>query len=57
MINIFCDECNQEMLYGYVIHDGIEHYCSDECLHKNINEEGYKYLNQDGYAFWTTFED
>lgn len=54
---IYCDECNEIMDEGYMIHDGIYHYCSDECLYKNISEEYYKKIYEQGFAFWTTFED
>ena len=42
---------------GYTICDGLQHYCSDECLEKEITKGEYKWLYEEGYAFWTTFED
>lgn len=54
---IYCTSCNREMKEGYTICDGIQHYCSDECLNTEITEEEYKELHEQGYGFWTTYED
>ncbi|MGL5753002.1 MAG: hypothetical protein ACRCXT_20845 [Paraclostridium sp.] len=54
---IYCDECNENMEEGYIIYDGLYHYCSDKCLYKNINKKHYKYLHEQAFVFWTTFED
>jgi hypothetical protein len=50
-----CTECGHLMNEGYVIENGIEYYCSDECLHKHITEEEYQrlYDNGDGDSYWT----
>lgn len=54
---IYCDECNELMEDGYIIHDGLCTYCSEKCLHKNISKVDYEKLYDMGFAFWTTFED
>lgn len=54
---IYCNTCYDEMTEGYMIHDGMYHYCNDECLYKSMTELQYKTLHDMGYAFWTTFED
>ena len=53
-----CNECDKEMTEGYCIENGIEYYCSDECLHKNITEEEYLklYDNGNGDSYWTEWE-
>lgn len=53
-----CSECGKEMTEGYCIENGLEYYCSDECLHKNISEEEYNRLYDDGYGdtYWTEWE-
>lgn len=56
-MDIYCDECNEKMEEGYMIHDGIYHYCSDKCLYRNVNKKVYEHLYEQGFAFWTTFED
>lgn len=50
-----CSECGHLMDNGYVIESGLEYYCSDECLHKNISEEEYLklYDNGNGDTYWT----
>ena len=38
-----CDECGKPMIEGYVV-DGRDVYFSEECLHKHLTEEEFKYL-------------
>lgn len=54
-----CSECGKSMTKGYVIEDGLEYYCSDECLHKNYTEEEFDklYENGNGSSYWTEWED
>ena len=53
-----CSECGKKMTEGYCIDNGLEYYCSDECLHKNISEEEYErlYDNGNGDSYWTEWE-
>ncbi len=53
----YCTVCNKEMSEGYVINDGLENYCSKKCLDTEITDDEYNQLYEEGYAFWTTFED
>jgi hypothetical protein len=43
-----CSECGREMIEGYCIENGLDYYCSDECLHKNMTQEEYLELYDDG---------
>lgn len=54
-----CSECKKEMDKGYCIDNGLEHYCSDECLHKHYTEEEYEELYDDGNgdSYYTEWED
>ena len=54
---IYCDECNDEMTEGYTIYDGLYHYCSEDCLYKDICKIDYEKIHDMGYAFWTTYQD
>ncbi|RDY22865.1 hypothetical protein CHF27_011125 [Romboutsia maritimum] len=54
---IYCDKCNENMKDGYELHNGLYHYCSDECLFSEIDKEEYLELYKEGFAFWTTFEE
>lgn len=52
-----CSECGKIMLTGYVIDGGMDYYCSDKCLHKNMNEKEYleEYGDGDTETYWTEF--
>ena len=56
-MGIYCSKCGEEMSQGYNVHDGLYHYCSKECLNLDICDMEYDLLYEEGYAFWTTFED
>lgn len=54
-----CSNCGKEMNEGYCIDNGLEYYCSDECLHKHYTEEEYEEMYDDGNgdSYWTEWED
>lgn len=54
-----CSECGKPMTEGFCIEDGAEYYCSEECLHKNLTEEEYDNLYDDGRgnSYWTSLLD
>ncbi len=53
-----CNTCDQELGFdGFVVDDGTEYYCSEECLYKRITEEEYIELYEEGLAYWTEFEE
>ena len=45
------------MTAGYVINDGEEYYCSDDCLHSAYSTEEYEELCQMDLAYWTQWEE
>ena len=49
-----CTECHNIITEGYIIHDGEEYYCSDECLSKNYRDNEFDELYEQGasYARW-----
>jgi len=53
-----CSECGRPMVQGYLIHDGDEYYCSDECLHKHYTEQEWLELYDNGNSdsYWTEWE-
>ncbi len=53
-----CDECGEPMIDGYVI-DGRIHYCSEECMLKNITLEEFEeeYEDSDSQTCWTCWFD
>lgn len=52
-----CDKCGRHMIDGYVIRDGLEYYCSDECLHSKYTESEYNDMYLEDIAYWTTWYD
>jgi len=48
-----CDCCGNKMTSGYVICDGFEYFCSDDCLHSTYSEEEYLELCEQDNAYWT----
>lgn len=54
-----CTECGKEMNKGYCIADGLEYYCSDECLHKHYTQQEFNemYDNGNGDSYWTEWEE
>ena len=52
-----CSKCGNIMEQGYCIENGIDYYCSEECLHKEITEEEWQrlYDNGNGDSYWTTW--
>lgn len=52
-----CSECQSKMVSGYVIEGGMEHYCSDHCLEKNMTRAEFLDLYNDGEgdSYWTEF--
>lgn len=54
-----CNECGNVMNEGYCIDNGLEYYCSEECLHKHYTEEEYlkMYDNGNGDSYYTEWEE
>ena len=54
-----CSECSKPMTEGYCIENGAEYYCSEECLHKNLTNEEYENLYDEGRgdSYYTSWVD
>lgn len=52
-----CTECGCKMESGYVIRDGEEYFCSDDCLWAWYSEEEYEELCENDEAYWTMWEE
>ncbi len=50
-----CSVCGKAMTEGYCIENGVSYYCSDECMHKEMTDEEYLELYDDGNgdSYWT----
>lgn len=53
-----CNECKKKMNKGYCIENGLEYYCTDECLHKHYTEEEFlnMYNDGEGDSYYTEWE-
>ena len=55
-----CSHCGEEMIEGYCINGGEEHYCNEECLGAVYTQEEIENfdLNKNGANFWKSwYED
>ena len=54
-----CSECGKPITEGFCIEDGAEYYCSEDCLHKNLSDEEYENLYDEGRgnSYWTSWLD
>lgn len=54
-----CNDCGKYMTRGYVIENGIEYYCSEECLNKHYTESEYLTMYDDGNgdSYYTEWDD
>ncbi|PDY64171.1 hypothetical protein [Bacillus cereus] len=50
-----CTCCNKVMFEGYCIHEGLEYFCSDKCLHTQYTPDEYEEMHEDDYAYWTVW--
>ncbi len=57
-----CSECGRPVFEGYIVWDGAEYYCSDECLHKHYTSEQWKEMTTgpagreeegNSHCYWT----
>lgn len=48
-----CSVCNCSMSSGYVIQDGEDYYCTDDCLTKVMSFEEYTDMYSNDDAYWT----
>ena len=51
-----CTECENYSNEYYVIGDGFEYYCSDQCLHKHYTPTEYEEMFEQDNAYWTNHD-
>ena len=51
-----CTCCGKKMAAGYVIDDGCEYFCDDDCLHAYYTPEEYDEMCAQDVAYWTEWE-
>lgn len=54
-----CNICSKPMDEGYCIENGMEYYCSDECLHEVYDDEEWQLMYEDGNgdSYWSEWDD
>ena len=54
-----CSICSKPMDEGYCIENGMEYYCSDECLHEVYDDEEWQLMYEDGNgdSYWSEWND
>ena len=54
----FCDNCRRYITRGYVIENGMEYYCCDDCLHTRYSDDEYlkMYNDGEGDSYYTEWE-
>lgn len=54
-----CNICSKPMDEGYCIENGMEYYCSDECLHEVYDDEEWQLMYEDGNgdSYWSEWND
>lgn len=50
-----CGEVN--FLEGYCVNDGLEYYCSTECLEHDYTEQEWERAYEEGWAYWTEWQE
>lgn len=48
-----CSVCGKAMTSGFVVDDGLEHYCTKKCLQKKYTMKKYDAMYAQGNAYWT----
>jgi len=53
-----CNECEQSMVQGYCIEDGVAYYCSDRCLRRHYSKAEWDelYDNGESNSYWTIWQ-
>lgn len=52
-----CSECGKKMTQGYCVDNGLEYYCSPDCLDKHYSDAEWADLYATGDSYWTEWED
>lgn len=55
----FCSHCRRPMDEGYCIDNGLEYYCSDQCLTQHMTMKEFEELYDEGRgdSYWTDWKE
>ena len=52
-----CSHCNKPTNEVYIVNDGDEYYCSDDCLHEHYTPIQWARMYKNEVGYWTSFDD
>lgn len=52
-----CSICGKPMIDGYCVNDGIDYYCSDDCLHMVFTDEEWEQAYNEDWGYYTEWYD
>ena len=52
-----CSICGVPVIAGYCVNDGMDYYCSDECLAKVFTEDEWEIVYQTDGGYYTEWYD
>ena len=52
-----CSICGSPVIAGYCVNDGMDYYCSDDCLHMVFTDEEWEIVYQTDGGYYTEWYD
>ena len=52
-----CSICGSPVIAGYCVNDGMDYYCSDDCLHMVFTDEEWELVYQTDGGYYTEWYD
>ena len=52
-----CSICGMPVIDGYCVNDGMDYYCSDDCLHMVFTDEEWELVYQTDGGYYTEWYD
>lgn len=52
-----CSICGSPVIAGYCVNDGMDYYCSDDCLHMVFTDEEWEQAYNEDWGYYTEWYD
>ena len=52
-----CSICGSPVITGYCVNDGMDYYCSDDCLHMVFTDEEWSEAYEEDWGYYTEWFD
>ena len=52
-----CSICGSPVIAGYCVNDGMDYYCSDDCLHMVFTDEEWSEAYEEDWGYYTEWFD